>query len=276
METLQHLLERGRATLTVYSPDAFRSRLVGHLEEFISRRTGLRPGGRFWVTHDPASIEAFYLNSIANNAGRWNLVVELFTAGPSLLTVWIGDEAGASLQALKGRSHPADADPGTIRSLFWCDNPVCNLIHISDDAAEAQRELTSLGLQRILERPQTAQGRLLSLTDEPRNHVAHSGIVTFCSAINRIRETQRDLPPLPFVLPESGDARETEKLLTSALKELSGSSSDDIVCRLRDDYLGGRGDALLSRLRGVLPLTRWEEFVIRSGVLTRGKWTERQ
>lgn len=275
METLQHLLEGGRATLTVYSPDAFRSRLTGHMEEFISRRTGLRPGDRFWITHNPASVEAFYLNSIANNAGRWNLVVELFTAGPSLLTVWLGDEAGTSLPALKGRSHPADAAEGTIRSLFWCDNPVCNLIHVSDDAAEAQRELKSLGLQRILAQPQTAHGRLLSLTDEPRRHVAHSGIVTFCSALNRILETQRDLPPLPFTLPESGDARATERSLTNALEDISGVSSDDIVCRLRDDYLEGRSDALLNTLRSVLPLARWEEFVITCGVLTREKWTER-
>lgn len=275
METLEHLLERRRATLTVYSPDAFRSRLPGHLEEHISRQTGLRPADRFWITHDPASVESFYLNSIANNAGRWNLVVELFTSGPSLLTVWVGDGAGQSLSALKGRSHPAEAASGTIRSLFWCDNPVCNLIHVSDDPEEARRELTSLGLQRILGRPQTPRARLLSRSDEPRNHVAHSGIVAFCSAINRILETQHDSPPLPFDLPASGDARETERRLAAALDEISGASSDDTLCRLRDDYLGGQAEALLGTLRRVLPLTKWEEFVIRCGVLTRDKWKGR-
>ena len=275
METLEHLLERRRATLTVYSPDAFRSRLVGHLDEFISGRTGLRPGERFWITHDPASIESFYINSLANNAGRWNLVVELFTSGPSLLTVWVGEEAGPAVSALKGRSHPAEAAEGTIRSLFWCDNPVCNLIHVSDDPAEALRELSSLGLQRILGRPQTPRGRLLGRAEEPRRHVAHSGIYAFCAAVNRILETQKDSAPLPFDLPASGDARETERLLADALGEIPAASADETLCRLRDDYLGGQSEALLGTLRRVMPLTRWEEFVIRCGVLTRDKWKGR-
>jgi nucleoside diphosphate kinase len=138
----KRLIESGDIALVIYSPDALLSNLIPSIEHEIQNAANCSPTFRLWVKHNEFSIEQFYINSINNNQQNWHLISKLFTFGPSLVTLWNGAEAQKKISSMKGSSHPAYAKSGTIRSKFWCDNSICNLIHVSDNSEEIFRELS--------------------------------------------------------------------------------------------------------------------------------------
>lgn len=64
-------------------------------------------------------------------------------SGPSLVLVVRGTNAVARLRSLVGATDPAQAAPGTIRSLYGIDK-TANAIHASDSSASVVRELSIL------------------------------------------------------------------------------------------------------------------------------------
>src|SRR5690606_2783264 len=155
--TIQGLISQNSASLTIYSPDALQSGLLGHLDHTIHEQTGLVPIFRQWIYHDVASITRFYGGEVTEethnktirdydnipleNVQYGHLVVKLFITGASLLTIWQGDNAIENLLAVKGKTHPAESPPDTVRGGLWCDNSVCNLLHCSDNQDEVLREI---------------------------------------------------------------------------------------------------------------------------------------
>ncbi|MHB1646621.1 MAG: nucleoside-diphosphate kinase [bacterium] len=92
--------------------------------------------GQQWFQHNDMSIIKFYQNSIPDNAPHLHLIQKLFTYSKILVTFWEGEDVFNKLQKIKGASHPADAREGTIRSSFFCDNSITNLVHTSDNSEE--------------------------------------------------------------------------------------------------------------------------------------------
>ncbi|MDK1494260.1 nucleoside-diphosphate kinase [Sinorhizobium sp. 7-81] len=135
--------------LTVYGPDVAKSGLTSALDRFIAQEGKLEVCDRFFAIHSRRSIEAFY--SLTNSSGgkHWPLVVDLFDMRPVCATLWIGNDALSNLQNLKGKAQPAQAAKGTIRSRFFCDNPVTNLVHVSDSDGVMREELRILRAHSI-------------------------------------------------------------------------------------------------------------------------------
>lgn len=278
MTALQALFETGQAGLTVYTPDCTYSRLWGNLDHAIQAATGFQVVARRWIKHDINSILRFYTDPNDESPSEQDteeavkkyervppeilqaghLVVRHLLMAASLVTIWQGDNAIETLLNLKGKTHPAEAEPNTIRSGFWCENAVCNLMHSSDNQAEAERELTAVNLSHVLDE-QVKVLPLIHPRELPVSYVAHSGLSVLCDVLIRMGE------PITIQLPPSGGARACNDYLVQCLQKVSSATE------LAEAYLAGDVVAVTNLMEG-LPVTQWEHFVIQCGTLTRDKW----
>lgn len=287
MTLLRNLFQTQQAGLTVYSPDCTHSRLWGNLDHFIHAATGFQIVRRQWINHDINSIMRFYrgpddeplveqdpaeafhkYDSVpAEKLQYGHLMVKLLMMGPSLLTIWRGENVIPTLLRVKGKTQPAEAGDETIRGGFWCDNGVCNLMHTSDDLAEAERELAAVHLSHWLD-DEASQSSLIEPIPVPPATVAHSGISMVCEVVNRMLLAQ-NLAPLTPSLPASGSARETNQRLTAHLCEIAARHKE--TASFIQAFLAGDMVAVTDMLK-TLPVTRWEYFVIQCGMVNRDRW----
>lgn len=292
MTTLSALFEKRQIGFTVYSPDCAPSRMWGNLDHAIHQATGFQAVSRRWINHDINSISRFYRGDDPNepeppeqdseeaarkyetvpveNLQYGHLVARLFLGGPSLLTLWHGENAIETLLALKGATHPPLAAPESIRGRFWCDNGVCNLMHVSDNEAEAERELKAVRLWPLLD-DELAALPLLDARSTPTHYVAHSGIVVLCDLVNRLLLTIPKAEKLAVALPPSGDAKETNAKLTALLQSTAQRTDALEITQLINAYLAGDVVTVTGMLK-TMPVTKWEHFSIQCGAITRYKW----
>ena len=162
-------------TFVIVKPDGVQRGLVG---EIIKRyeRTGLKlVGMRFGVADEKKFWEhynkddAWFLQKgtkILEDKKANNLpadkepmeygkdiirqLVKFMTCGPVLMMVWEGNQAAAVIKKITGDTEPSTSDVGTIRGDLTVDSyniaavddrAVRNLIHCSESAAEAKREI---------------------------------------------------------------------------------------------------------------------------------------
>lgn len=289
--SIKRLFEGEQAGFTVYSPDCTQSRLWGNLDHEIQQSTGFQPIYRQWIRHDYNSLMRFYTPASdpeppyldpEEGARKYenvppeilkygHLVGKLFLSGPSLLTIWGGQNAVSTLLTLKGKTHPSEAAPTSIRGRFWCDNGVCNLLHVSDDYSEAQRELKVVGVWDSLEAIEAETLPLIPPSPLPTSYVPHSGISVVCDVALRLLMTigQQKLPVVH--LPTSGDSTETNRVLTAFLQTIAQQFPEVLIGRFIYAYLAGDVIAV-SEMFKQLPVTAWEQFIIQCGVITRYKW----
>ena len=270
---LDALVGRGDATLIVLSPDAVRSGLVDSLIQFIQGRTECRIIGRGWLQHTADSIAQFYIKQ-AGASEAYRLVERLFLTGPSYATVWCGPNAGAVLPSLKGATHPAQALPGTIRSQFWCDTEVTNLVHVSDGPTDVRRELRILrgaGLDLFGEEP-----RKNTIRTPARRTVAprHNGILMVCAVARRIAEL-RGRSVQSIVLPSDATGR---SVVRAALPWLSSLTSL-LPCPTGyaiERFLSAEitPAAMIDKLLVERQLSSWEDLLVRAAVLARAGWKD--
>ncbi len=280
MALLRELFHDQQAGLTVYSPDCTQSRLWGNLDHAIHAATGFQIVRRQWINHDINSILRFYeepgeeppaeqdpaeaireYDSIpAEELQYGHLMIRLLMMGPSLVTIWHGENAIPTLSSVKGKTQPAEAAAGSIRGGFWCDNGVCNLVHTSDDTAEAERELAALKLDHWLDED-AGQAPLIDPIPAPTAYVAHSGISIVCDVVNRVL-IAGNAELMSTHLPTSGSAKETNQQLTMHLRETAARHSD--TAPFIDAFLAGDLITVTDMLKS-LPVTRWEHFVILCG-----------
>lgn len=274
MSDLSENIRSGDATLVVFSPDAVRSGMTGPLEDELRKASGCVPVIRSWIAHTDESIEQFYAASIPGNVPTWYLVSRLFTSGPSLATIWSGPAAGRTIASLKGHSHPAVAAAGTIRSRYWCDNPVTNLIHVSDDPHEVLRELSVLRTAGATKFQEPLEGRLLPRVNAAPEAPApnHCGILAVCRAV-RAGFDAAGIVCEPFTWPTEGDAANTVRLasgwLTEVLNSLTGTLKVTIRKFVDGDISPGE---LSSELVRVVPLTSWDDLLVRAAAVARKGW----
>jgi len=162
-------------TFVIVKPDGVQRGLVG---EIIKRyeRTGLKlVGMRFGVADEKKFWEhynkddAWYLQKgtkILEDKKKNGLptdrepmeygkdiirqLVKFMTCGPVLMMVWEGNQAAAVIKKITGGTEPSTSDVGTIRGDLTVDSyniaavddrAVRNLIHCSESADEAKREI---------------------------------------------------------------------------------------------------------------------------------------
>jgi len=162
-------------TFVIVKPDGVQRGLIG---EILKRyeRTGLKlVGMRFGVADEKKFWEhynkddAWYLqkgtkileDKKANNLpadkepmeyGKEIIrqLVKFMTCGPVLMMVWEGNQAAAVVKKITGGTEPSTSDVGTIRGDLTVDSyniaavddrAVRNLIHCSESAEEAKREI---------------------------------------------------------------------------------------------------------------------------------------
>ena len=162
-------------TFVIIKPDGVQRGLIG---EIIKRyeRTGLKLVGlkfgvaeekKFWDHYN--KDDAWFLKKgtkIAEDKRANNLpvdkepleygkdiirqLVKFMTSGPVLMMVWEGNAAAIVVKKITGDTEPATSDIGTIRGDLTVDSytiaavddrAVRNLIHCSESAEEAKREI---------------------------------------------------------------------------------------------------------------------------------------
>lgn len=292
MVRIKELFEQNQIGLTMYSPDALQSRLLGQLDHAIYDHTGFQVVYRQWLQHDYNSIVRFYTpsneavpefkdpNEMARKYAEipvetlqaGHLVVRHYLSGASLLTLWQGEQALERLSKLKGRTQPAESGADTLRGRFWCDNGVCNLVHVSDNLTEAEHELKTLQLDSIFD--QTAEVYpLMEVNPVPMNTIAHSGIIVVCEVVKRVLGSLKASPQFAFELPESGNARETNERLTGLLQRQVDEHLPNYLKEFIQAYLAG-DIGQVSHLLKQVPVTAWEGFAIQCGAINRDTWNK--
>lgn len=273
MPSIERLLRSGHATLSVYSPDAVRGGLINLLDQAIHQRLDCLPIRRAWVRFGEDTIESFYSNSIAQIIPNFYLINRLFTSGPSLATLWHGYEVLAKMPTIKGHRHPAQAALGTIRASFWCDNPVCSLIHVSDNLTELYRELDVLheADTDLLNAYESLESLLLAdNTPKP----CHNGIRVLCEIVHRILSCSNEecaLPPWCAAKDSRQTMEECDQWLRRVYPLLKPTLSDAISRFLIADISPKN---LVVTLETVVQLTHWEHLLLRCAVIARKGWLQ--
>lgn len=118
-------------------PDAVQRNLIG---EIINRfeQKGLKLCAIKIVIPDPSIVKKQYAS--LQNASFFSDILEFFTSGPIIAMVWEGENIITVARRLVGKTHPEDAEPGSIRGDF-CSGKGRNLVHASDSIDSADREI---------------------------------------------------------------------------------------------------------------------------------------
>jgi hypothetical protein len=116
---------------------------------------------------------------------------------------------------------------------------------------------------------ETVRAPLIDPVPAEGSYVAHSGIITLCEVVNRVLIATENAAPLPVRLPPSGNAKETNQLLTIHLRETAARYPD--TAPFINAFLTGDLVTTTDLLKQ-LPVTRWEHFVIQCGAINRDKW----
>jgi nucleoside-diphosphate kinase len=124
-------------TFVIIKPDAVQRGLTGEILARFERK-GLRLAGLKLVRADAALAERHY----AEHRGKpfFPALTAFITGGPLVAAALTGDEAVAVARTLIGATDGRAAAPGTIRGDFALSRSN-NLVHGSDSAASAEREL---------------------------------------------------------------------------------------------------------------------------------------
>jgi nucleoside diphosphate kinase len=269
-------LASGDMTLLIFMPDAIESQLVGSIEQWIRDRTACAPIARQWFSHTEQTLDTFYPGTVDQCPREdWQLIAAVFSAGPCLATLWFGEHAAHRIPSVKGQTHPARCSGSTLRGRFWCDTAVSNLVHVSDDGDEVAREL---GVLRSVA-PDLFVGRLPThelapFRDSGPPAPRHSGILTLCSLVQTVLATRGRAAPTLDV-PDDGDARETMARAEAWLGQARTSASPAIAEAV-ESYLNGTADPsrFIRIMKDVVPVGRWEELMLRCGILSRPGWLE--
>jgi nucleoside diphosphate kinase len=269
--TLKDYLDNGQLSLTVYSPETLKSMLPGHLDQFIHQRTQGVPVHRFQFKFDRRTISNFYANSTSTKSTFvWQAINELFELGPSMVTLWQGQNMIPELLKSKGKTHPAKADGDTIRGRYWCDSPLTNLLHSSDSESELLRELSVVNGLGYLNKDAR------NVTWQPRsplfaNQIQHSGIILFCKTIvEHLNNSQNCQLLLPQPLTDL--AIDTNQCYTDFLLALLDWPQTPVyfkdIIRL---FIAGNPD-VINKLSEKMNISRWDRLMISCSAASRNEW----
>jgi nucleoside-diphosphate kinase len=124
-------------TLIIVKPDGVQRGLVGEIISRLERR-GLKLVALKLIQMDRPLAERHY-ESLQSKPFYPGLI-EYITSGPVVVGVVEGPAAPQTVRATVGETNPLEAAPGTVRYEFGVSIGR-NLIHASDSAASAKREI---------------------------------------------------------------------------------------------------------------------------------------
>lgn len=125
-------------TLVLLKPDAVSRGLVGEIVSRIERKAGWTIVELERRTLDRAILESHY----AEHVGRafYQDLLEFMASGPCVVMAVAGERVIEGMRTLAGPTDPIAAPPGSIRGDFGTSVRE-NLVHASDSAESAEREL---------------------------------------------------------------------------------------------------------------------------------------
>ena len=125
-------------SLVMIKPDGVGKRVVGKVIDRFEQEGFQLMAMRMFRPTAPF-MEGFY----AEHKGRpfFEPLLRFITSGPAVAMVWSGDNVVARVRQIIGATNSPEAAPGTLRRAWGTDNRR-NLIHASDSAASAQREVS--------------------------------------------------------------------------------------------------------------------------------------
>ncbi len=124
-------------TLVLIKPDAVKRRLIGEIVARLERKSLTVVAGRFFTLDEKLATRHYEEHVDKPFFGE---LIAFITSGPLLALTVEGPEAVKVVRTLMGPTNPQDAPPGTIRGDFGITITE-NLVHGSDSAASARREL---------------------------------------------------------------------------------------------------------------------------------------
>jgi nucleoside-diphosphate kinase len=124
-------------TLVIIKPDAVQRGLVGEIIARLERKGLEFVDGRFFTIEEELAHKHYAEHTQKPFFGD---LIAFITSGPVFALAVRGPSAVNVVRALMGPTNPIDAAPGTIRGDFGIELTQ-NLIHGSDSASSAQREL---------------------------------------------------------------------------------------------------------------------------------------
>lgn len=124
-------------TFTFLKPETI---MRGHMGEVLQRieKKGFNIIAMKLIQMSRSQAEELY--EAHREKSFFNLLVSHVTSAPTLLMVLEGPNAVKVMRKLVGATDPADAEAGTIRGDYALDK-TCNVVHASDSAESAAREM---------------------------------------------------------------------------------------------------------------------------------------
>src|SRR5271170_973661 len=124
-------------TLIILKPDAVQRGLCGQILDRFEKK-GLQIVGMKFTKIGPSLAETHY--SAHKGKPFYDGLVKFMTGSPVIVIALAGKDAITIARKMMGATFGSKAEPGTIRGDFGVSNSF-NLIHGSDSAENAQREL---------------------------------------------------------------------------------------------------------------------------------------
>eukprot|EP00276_Gloeochaete_wittrockiana_P004259 CAMPEP_0184665166 /NCGR_PEP_ID=MMETSP0308-20130426/56012_1 /TAXON_ID=38269 /ORGANISM="Gloeochaete witrockiana, Strain SAG 46.84" /LENGTH=150 /DNA_ID=CAMNT_0027108987 /DNA_START=37 /DNA_END=489 /DNA_ORIENTATION=- len=124
-------------TFVAIKPDGVQRGLVGEIVGRFERK-GFKLVALKFIKATREQAEAHYDEHKARPF--FGELVDFFTSGPVIITVWEGAEVISSVRKAMGVTKPSESAPGTIRGDFAVTVGK-NIIHGSDSAESAAREI---------------------------------------------------------------------------------------------------------------------------------------
>lgn len=125
-------------TLTIIKPDAVGGRKVGRILAMLEDE-GFRILGAKFLRLTDGEAAAFY--AVHSERDFYESLRRFMTSGPVLVAALERDDAVAHLREVIGSTDPAEAAPGTVRSLY-AESKERNAIHASDSDETAREEIS--------------------------------------------------------------------------------------------------------------------------------------
>jgi nucleoside-diphosphate kinase len=124
-------------TLVLIKPDGVQRGLIGPIITRLEQR-GLQLVALKLIQISPELAARHY----AEHQGKpfYDKLITYITSGPSVALVWQGLRAVDAVRKTVGKTHPVDAEPGTIRGDLALEIGR-NLIHASDGLQKAEAEV---------------------------------------------------------------------------------------------------------------------------------------
>jgi nucleoside-diphosphate kinase len=124
-------------TLLIVKPDGVERGLVGEILVRIERK-----GYRIAKMQGMRITEELAGRHYAEHKGKpfYDELIEYITGGLSVVVLFRGENAIENVRVIMGATDPLDATPGSIRGAY-ATSVTHNLVHGSDSAASAEREI---------------------------------------------------------------------------------------------------------------------------------------